>query len=118
MNLVHFFKSDNIGRTALHCAVIGGYIDVIRILVTHGSDVCAQTLKKTSPLHAAVSANRDACVVLLLEIVSPEKKAIMLALTDSDGKSALDLAIEAHCKVICQLLRQGDNNNSAACSIS
>jgi ankyrin repeat protein len=61
---------DTDGSTALHCACWKGHLEDVRFLVQAGADLQAHNTNNhwgTTPLRAAVHANRAAIATLLIE---------------------------------------------------
>lgn len=88
------------GRGALFTAVADTHIEVAKYLISKGAAINTQDKLGMTPLHAAVLANQQAMVALLLE-----KKALT-NIRDNDGKTALDIANHAGNMEIVTLLQQ------------
>ncbi|KAJ3132127.1 hypothetical protein HDU90_007560 [Geranomyces variabilis] len=58
--------TDEKGRSALHFACAGGWVDATRLLLARGADCSVQDINGNTPLHLAVLANQLDCVLLLL----------------------------------------------------
>jgi cyclin-dependent kinase inhibitor 2D len=54
------------GRTPLHEAIPGGFLDTIWLLLEHGADVEAQDGDHATPLHLAARSGKHWTVVVLL----------------------------------------------------
>lgn len=59
--------ADDRGRTPLHLAAAGGYMDIIRLLLDSGADLETQDSRGNTPLLSAVSANDSATVAFLID---------------------------------------------------
>lgn len=55
------------GNTALHIASLGGKLEVVKILLEHGSPVNSQSQLGFTPLYMAAQENKDDVVRFLLE---------------------------------------------------
>ncbi|KAJ3168417.1 hypothetical protein HDU87_001148 [Geranomyces variabilis] len=58
--------TDEKGRSALHFACAGGWVEATRLLLARGADCSVQDVNGNTPLHLAVLANQMDCVLLLL----------------------------------------------------
>ncbi|KAJ3160208.1 hypothetical protein HDU86_001044 [Geranomyces michiganensis] len=58
--------TDEKGRSALHFACAGGWVEATHLLLVRGADCSVQDVNGNTPLHLAVLANQLDCVLLLL----------------------------------------------------
>jgi ankyrin repeat protein len=73
---------------ALHAAVAGGKLEIVKAVLEAGGDANAQQQAGFRPIHeAGIKANRPLADLLLSQGADP-------SLTNDDGKSAIDLALE------------------------
>src|SRR5207248_2610405 len=77
----------NHGKTALHRACEGGYLDTVKALLAHGATITAKDDDGDNPLHIAVRENHIDIVSCLLEISSQPLSQLNL-----DGWSPLQEA--------------------------
>jgi ankyrin len=123
---------DNYGNTALHVAVSKGHLDVIRILVEKGANMCAADASDSTALHIATKGGYLNIVQYLADRFAPidrrnakNETALLVAaaegnekivsvlieqgagigVRDIDGKSALDIATDKGYTAITQLLK-------------
>jgi len=88
--------SVSLGATPLVAAVINKHMTVVRLLLEHGAHPDAleesneYSNRRSSPLHAAAADDNSELVGLLL------KHGANVDVTDSDGNTALHLAIKHH----------------------
>ena len=73
------------GKTALHLALEGGRISILRIFIKHVS-VFATTEEGDTPLHIAAAGGHKQCVETLLQLDAP------IMLRNAAGKTARDIA--------------------------
>ncbi|XP_018418976.1 PREDICTED: ankycorbin [Nanorana parkeri] len=64
-------KMDSEGKTAFHLAATKGNADCLKVMLTHGTDVCAQDLSGHTALHLSVKHNHIECVKRLLQSKCP-----------------------------------------------
>ena len=87
---IHFSNNYNLdlnGATALHAAVIGGHIDILRTLLENGADINAQTDSGDTALHiAAIIGLKD----IIKELLSNEN--INVDVENNSGKTAFFVA--------------------------
>ncbi|SPN98681.1 uncharacterized protein DNG_01725 [Cephalotrichum gorgonifer] len=73
-NVVDIDKPNSHGMTALHKATEENKPDVLRILISHGADITAETPNGSTSLDLAIHMNRSMCVRALLEMQdSPDR---------------------------------------------
>jgi ankyrin repeat protein len=75
------------GVSALHLAARHGDVDIARMLIEHGADVCGQTASGSSPLLIAAANGQYDIVRLLLDCDSIDINAV-----NRDGQTALMVA--------------------------
>ncbi|NQY73628.1 MAG: ankyrin repeat domain-containing protein, partial [Candidatus Margulisbacteria bacterium] len=83
-------QTDNQGQTLLHLAVESGKIGIVGQMIQMGVDVNQKDISGQTALHKAVTQNPDAIPYLLAAGADPR-------VTDSDGKTALEMAISVIC---------------------
>lgn len=76
------------GHTALHYAAKAGQSCIVKVLIAHGADPRAQTLKGNTPLHGAAYKGHTGTVLTLLKAGADKSTK------NSDGETALDRAIQ------------------------
>ncbi|XP_037654718.1 ankycorbin isoform X2 [Choloepus didactylus] len=81
-------KQDSEGKTAFHLAAARGYVECLRVMITHGVDVTAQDTAGHSALHLAAKNSHHECVKKLLQSKCPAESI------DSSGKTALHYAAQ------------------------
>ncbi|GAU95596.1 hypothetical protein RvY_07192-2 [Ramazzottius varieornatus] len=86
-------KGDEENRTPLHWAVIKGDVNMVKLLIEHGSQVDAQTCDQSTPLHLACSQG-------LLDIVEQVHRSVgsgdfqnILGVVDAQGMTPLHRAV-------------------------
>ena len=60
-------QADRFGYTPLILAVIGGHVEVVHQLLTHGADINKPDLHLNTPLHHACFKQRKKVALLLME---------------------------------------------------
>ncbi|XP_053448411.1 ankycorbin isoform X3 [Nycticebus coucang] len=91
-------KHDSEGKTAFHLAAAKGYVECLRVMVTHGVDVTAQDTTGHSALHLAAKNSHHECIKKLLQSKCPAESI------DSSGKTALHYAAAQGCLQAVQVL--------------
>jgi uncharacterized protein len=76
-----------IGRNPLHCAIVKGHIEVVRLLCDRGADIEACNENGRRPLHYAVCYGHISIVKELIEVRNAEINA-----RNYNGKTALSIA--------------------------
>jgi hypothetical protein len=94
------FSKDSDGRTPLHWAVLMGYPDVCKFLLSMHADVNATDKLGHTPLHEAAMYGRNQIAILLLA-----NKARVNAM-DDEAETPLTLAIKSDHDDLADLLRQ------------
>ncbi|KAM5192786.1 ankycorbin isoform 2-T2 [Mantella aurantiaca] len=79
-------KLDSEGKTAFHLASTKGNAECLKVLLTHGADVCAQDLSGHTALHLSVKHNHIECVKKLLQAKCPTE------CTDNGGRTCVHYA--------------------------
>ena len=119
--LTYTEQIDKSGRTALHWAAISGHTEVVKLLLSKGSNILAESSNKMNALHMAVEAGRVETVRALMEFVAndEEKKTALTMAKNSEDKTPWDISAGASNKAVCQVLKDlGDANGaSSACII-
>lgn len=104
---------DSDGDTPLHLAITDGYEDIVQILLEHSANISMVNRAKSTPLHQASYWERIKVVQNLLK----QKQKPNINAQDSDGDTALHLAIYKDCGEVVQILLEHDasvtiaNNN-------
>ena len=75
--------------TALHCAVVGGRLSIVKLLLSEGADVNATDIMQRTPLHSAAKFGRVSCGMRLLETGQCD-----ISIRDADGHTAYLIATE------------------------
>ena len=86
-SLVH--ARDRSNSTPLHDCAEAGYCDVMALLLSHDAEVNAMDLKRMTPLHIAAQEGQLEAVKMLAQ-----NSRCDVTLTNSDGKTAADVARE------------------------
>ena len=60
--------TDGNGNTPLHCAALGGHVEVTRLLIDAGADLEAANNNGDRPLHLAAGAGNLEVLKLLLQV--------------------------------------------------
>jgi ankyrin repeat protein len=95
---------DDLGKTALHSAVLKGYVDIVSRLLVAGSDVNILDKKQRAALHYATKKGHTEIVDMLL------KAGANIHAIDVNGQTALHhAAINGHEAVVGVLLGAGAN---------
>ena len=97
-------KQDCIGLYPVHYAVMGGHIDCLETLLSHGADPdTVSPMNKSTPLHLACRLGHSAIVALLLDsILHPESA---LNRQNPSGCTPLHLAlIDKHWDIVSVIL--------------
>ncbi|XP_027174073.1 uncharacterized protein LOC113773636 [Coffea eugenioides] len=102
-------STDSRGQTALHLAAHHGHLDVVRFLVSEGSDPDVVDGKGWAPLHYATREAHVEAVEFLLEHSVSAKYAVT-----KEGKTAFDLAKDEEQTHMYNMLRLGDDLHRAA----
>lgn len=102
-------STDSRGQTALHLAALHGHLDVVRFLVSEGSDPDVLDGKGWAPLHYATQEAHVEAVEFLLEHSVSAKYAVT-----EEGKTAFDLAKDEDQTHMYNMLRLGDDLHRAA----
>ena len=95
---------DSDGFTPLIYAVIGGYKDVVGVLLSHGARIEATDDQRRSALHWAVVHRREVLLKVLLECCARTRAP--LDGYDNNGRTALHLAVETDFEAGVRLLLQ------------
>jgi ankyrin repeat protein len=102
---------DDEGRTALHCAAMGGNEAVVRLLLEdYKADAGAKTDEGRTALHYAAKGGNEAVVRLLLE----DYKADAAAAKDGKGRTVLHYAAMGGNEAVVRLLLEDYKANAAA----
>lgn len=102
-------STDSRGRTALHFAAVHGHLDVVRFLVSEGSDPDVFDCKGWAPLHYATQEAHIEAVEFLLDHSVSAKYAVT-----KEGKTAFNLAKDGDQSHMYEMLRLGDDLHRAA----
>ncbi|KAF9894874.1 hypothetical protein FE257_004495 [Aspergillus nanangensis] len=96
-------RRDNSGRTALHCAVTGGHVQISRMLSQHAKDIVnVSDDQGQTALHVAASTGAGEMVACLVE------QGVDIGLEDRDGWTALNRAIsQGYDDIVSELRRNG-----------
>ena len=107
-------KQDCIGLYPVHYAVIGGHIDCLETLLSHGADPdTVSPMNKSTPLHLACRSGHSAIVALLLDSIRFENKITTALLGRSvDGYTPLELALMHQQRSVVDLLLQDIRENA------
>ncbi|KAK4732182.1 hypothetical protein R3W88_025170 [Solanum pinnatisectum] len=100
---------DSQGRTPLHIAAIHGHVEVLRFLVSVGSDPDLLDSQGWTPLHFAAQQGHVEAVGFLLNHSTFAKYAVT-----KKGKTAYELAIDEGHSKLYDLLQLGDTLHGAA----
>lgn len=100
---------DSKGRTALHRAAMQGNLEVLRFLVSVGSDADASDEKGWTPLHYAALDGHVEAVQLLLDYTTFAKYALT-----REGKTPYDLAEDNNHSDLYDVLHFSDELHRAA----
>ena len=111
ISLADFINSSNkVGSTSLHYSCMGGYVDIVRILLENGANINQKTNRNTAQVNAlmgACQAGKVEVVKMLLQY------SILLDDTDVNGNTALKYASHAgHVAVVEELLKAAMNINN------
>ena len=101
--------ADDEGFTALHCAVLEGYPDVVQVLIDAGADIEAKDEKGRSPLHVACLSGSLAVVKVLVG------EGAGVCVSDDERPTCLTLAAwNGHTEIVRYLvdLPEGDVNHA------
>ena len=79
---------DDTGATALHKAALGGYNDIVQLLLTKGASIEAVNKCNDTPLHNAALYHHYSTVELLLS------KGALIEATNNDNNTPLHLAVQ------------------------
>ncbi|KAL0387771.1 UNVERIFIED_CONTAM: hypothetical protein Sradi_2658900 [Sesamum radiatum] len=86
-------KADIEGRTALHCAVVSGKINVIDVLLDHCPQAARkETVQKETILHLAVKHHQQESLKFLIDHKLGSLVESLLNLEDREGNTILHLA--------------------------
>ncbi|KAK1385238.1 MSP domain-containing protein [Heracleum sosnowskyi] len=102
-------SADKNGRTALHVAAIYGHLEVLRFLLSVGSDPDVADCKGWTPLHCASAEGHMKAVELLLDCSRYVKYAVT-----KDGQTAYALAVKKGNSELYDMLHLGDVWHRAA----
>ena len=107
-------KQDCIGLYPVHYAVMGGHIDCLETLLSHGADPdTVSPMNKSTPLHLACRSGHSAIVALLLDSIRFENKITTALLGRSvDGYTPLELALMHQQRSVVDLLLQDIRENA------
>lgn len=94
---------DSNGRTPIHVAAIGGYVDCIQFCVSMGGDCNLMDFNGRTPLHCAALEGNFEAVKFLLDCSLYSKYALT-----KDGKTAFALAVEKGYSHLYDLLQLSD----------
>ena len=102
---------DSSNNTPLHYAAGAGFIECVQLLLSHGADVNASNIWKTTPVTVAMLINHPGTVKKLLEVEKVDVNG-----KDDQGRTLLSLQMmnltEPHCVEFAQfLLSKGANPN-------
>ncbi|KAL3531396.1 hypothetical protein ACH5RR_010718 [Cinchona calisaya] len=97
------------GQTALHVAAIHGHLEVVKFLVSKGSDPDVVDFEGWSPLHYATQEGHVEAVEFLLDHSISAKYSIT-----REGKTAFDLAVDEGHSHLYNMLDLGDVLHRAA----
>ena len=101
----------------MHWAAISGHTEVVKMLLSKGSNVLAESLNKMNSLHMACEAGRVETVRALMEFVAndEEKKTALTMAKSSEDKTPWDISFGASNKAVCQVLKEmGDANGASS----
>jgi ankyrin repeat protein len=91
---------NNSGETPLHWAAAKGYLDMVKLLLTHHADIAAATKDDQTPLHFAAQEGRTDVVALLLD------RGAKVNVRDSHERTPLRLARIRHHPETADLLKK------------
>ena len=104
-------EKDSEGSTPLHRAVRNMHKEMIEFLLNMGADVDVAEADGVTALHVAASLGNVDCSYLLAGVF----KANVNAMTETHGKTPLDIAVKSECMAtICTLLDLGADPNRCA----
>ena len=104
-------EKDSEGSTPLHRAVRSMHEELIEFLLHMGADVGVAEADGVTALHVAASLGNVDCLNLLVGAF----KADVNAMTETHGKTPLDIAVKSECMTtICTLLKLGADPNRCA----
>ena len=104
-------EKDSEGSTPLHRAVRNMHKEMIEFLLNMGADVDVAEADGVTALHVAASLGNVDCIYLLAGV----SKANVNAMTQTHGKTPLDIAVKSECMAtICTLLNLGADPNRCA----
>ncbi|XP_068106465.1 ankycorbin isoform X2 [Hyperolius riggenbachi] len=99
-------KLDSEGKTAFHVAAAKGNVDCLRLMLSHGADVCAQDLSGHTALHLSVKHNHLECIKRLLQSKCPTE------FVDASGWTPVHYAAANGAIPVLQLLCENKCNLS------
>ena len=103
-------------------AAIGGHAAVVKLLLSKGANILAETSSKANALHCSCEAGRVESVRALMEDVQgdDEKKTALTMAKNNEDKTAWDIAFGSKNQAVCSILKEmGDQNGaSSACLLS
>jgi len=96
--------NDSQGRTPLHSAAEGGYVDVAKMLITNGADINVTDNYGVGPLHVASREGHKEVAELLIE-----KGATLDLIDRADRTPVYYAAYNGHANVVALLVAKGTN---------
>jgi len=79
---------DFLGRTPLHCAVLGKHAALLRLLINHGAQIYQADVQREQPLHYAVKQGSMSMIMELL------KNGALSVWADDQGKNIIHVAVD------------------------
>ena len=64
---INFKNAENSNLTALHIAVINGFVSIAELLIQNGADCNVKDENEWTPLHYCAAQNKVECAVLLIK---------------------------------------------------
>jgi len=98
---------DASGRTALHWAAIAGHDETCKKLLEMGIDPNKQTKSGMTGFHCAVDGDKVSTLGMFLDWNKAATAKVDVNLTNTDGKTALQMAIDKKSKVMVNKMKEG-----------